>query len=182
MIVAGVDEAGRGSWAGPVVSAAVILKKSIDGLKDSKILTPKRRQILAKQIKLHSVWSVGVVDSKKIDEINILQATMLSMKKAISGLDLKPDFIRVDGNRVPDWKYNSECIIKGDTKILEISAASILAKTIRDEMMVVMSVKYPEYFFDKHKGYGTALHALMLANYGVCEEHRKSYKPCKKYL
>ncbi|MBM37992.1 MAG: ribonuclease HII [Woeseia sp.] len=186
-IVAGVDEAGRGSLAGPVVASAVILDSNelINGLSDSKKLSKKRRDELEIQIKKKSIaWSLGWVSSKVIDEINILQATMLAMRQAISDLNTKPDKILVDGNCLPDLNFDGElipgeAIIGGDDKILSISAASILAKTARDKMMKEIDEKFPIYEFAKHKGYGTKKHFSKLYKYGSCCEHRQSFAPMR---
>ncbi len=186
-IVAGVDEAGRGSLAGPVVASAVILNSNelINGLSDSKKLSKKRRDELEIQIKKKSIaWSLGWVSSKVIDEINILQATMLAMRQAISDLNTKPDKILVDGNCLPDLNFDGElipgeAIIGGDDKILSISAASILAKTARDKMMKEIDEKFPIYEFAKHKGYGTKKHFSKLYKYGSCCEHRQSFAPMR---
>lgn len=186
-IVAGVDEAGRGSLAGPVVASAVILDSNelINGLSDSKKLSKERRDELEIQIKKKSIaWSLGWVSSKVIDEINILQATMLAMRQAISDLNIKPDKILVDGNCLPDLNFDGqlipgEAIIGGDDKILSISAASILAKTARDKMMKEIDEKFPIYEFAKHKGYGTKKHFSKLYKYGSCCEHRQSFAPMR---
>ena len=186
-IVAGVDEAGRGSLAGPVVASAVILDSNelISGLSDSKKISKKRRDELEIQIKKKSIaWSLGWVSSKVIDEINILQATMLAMRQAISDLNTKPDKILVDGNCLPDLNFDGElipgeAIIGGDDKILSISAASILAKTARDKMMKEIDEKFPIYEFAKHKGYGTKKHFSNLYKYGSCCEHRQSFAPMR---
>ena len=186
-LVAGLDEAGRGSLAGPVVASAVILdpNDSIKGLSDSKKLSQKRRDELEIQIKKRSLaWSVGWVSSIVIDEINILQATMLAMRRAIINLTTKPNKILVDGNCLPDLNFDGElipgdAIIGGDDKILSISAASILAKTARDRMMNEIDKIFPIYEFAQHKGYGTKKHFSKLYKFGSCCEHRQSFAPMR---
>lgn len=178
-IVCGVDEAGRGPLAGDVYAAAVILPKGhiIEGVNDSKKLTEKKRDMLYdKIIEECAYYSVGTASAKEIDEINILQATFLAMKRAVEGLDVIPQLALVDGNRVPplnDTDVNT--IVKGDAKSASIAAASIIAKVSRDRYMLEMAKKYPEYQFEKHKGYGTKLHYEMIEKYGICEIHRKSF-------
>ncbi len=186
-LTAGVDEAGRGPLAGPVVAAAVILdpKNPIVGLADSKKLSAARRSVLAAAIKQHSIsWSVGCADSAEIDAINILQATMLAMRRSIIGLDVMPSRVLVDGNRLPDLQFNEtliegEAIIGGDDRVAAISAASIIAKTCRDEMMLELDRRYPEYEFARHKGYGTEIHRAKLQEFGPCPEHRRSFAPVR---
>ena len=186
-VVAGVDEAGRGSLAGPVVASAVILDSNelIEGLSDSKKLSQKRRYELEIQIKKKSLaWSVGWVSSKVIDKINILQATMLAMRRAIIDLTTKPNKILVDGNCLPNLNFDGEVIpgetiIGGDDKILSISAASILAKTARDRMMIEIDKIFPIYEFAKNKGYGTKKHFSKLYEFGSCREHRQSFAPMR---
>ena len=178
-IVCGVDEAGRGPLAGPCVVAAVILdpNQTIDGLNDSKKLSEKKREQLYDEI-VSKALAYNIVFSEKdeIDRINILNATLLSMKKAVEGLSIKPDLAMIDGNMVPkEMTVKSVAIIKGDAKSASIAAASILAKVTRDRHMVELSKKYPQYGFEKHKGYGTKLHREMLIKYGPCEEHRRSF-------
>ena len=184
-LLAGVDEAGRGPLAGNVVASAVILDESckIEGLDDSKKLTAARREKLEIDIKRFAkAWSVVSVSAKDIDEINILQATMLAMKQAVNQLSHEPDHVFVDGNRCPDINYPSTSIIKGDSRVAEISAASILAKVERDRQMQALHLEYPLYGFDKHKGYPTKLHVQALREHGPCPEHRQSYKPVKDCL
>jgi len=189
-VVAGVDEAGRGSLAGPVVASAVILDSNelIEGLSDSKKISQKKRYELEIQIKKKSLaWSVGWVSSKVIDEINILQATMLAMRRAIINLTTKPNKILIDGNCLPNLNFDGvlipgEAIIGGDDKILSISAASILAKTARDRMMIEIDKIFPIYEFAKHKGYGTKKHFSKLYEFGSCCEHRQSFAPMRDLI
>lgn len=182
-IIAGVDEAGRGPLAGPVVAGAVILKKGeyIEGLNDSKKISPKKRDKLYDEIVNKCVsYSVGIVDNEVIDEINILEATRLAMKKAIEGLKIKPDYLLIDAEKKIDTNIKLSGIIKGDSLSVSIAAASIIAKVTRDRMIIEMAKKYPEYEFEKHKGYGTALHIQKIKEYGLCKIHRKSF--CKKFM
>lgn len=177
-IVCGIDEAGRGPLAGPVCAAAVILPEGciIDGVNDSKKLTEKKREALFDVIKEKALaYSIAVADEKEIDEINILQATYLAMRRAFDGLDIKPDMALVDGNRDPGLGVATRTIVKGDANSMSIAAASILAKVTRDRFMLEMDEKYPEYQFAKHKGYGTKLHYEMLTKYGASEIHRKTF-------
>lgn len=178
-IVCGVDEAGRGPLAGPVFAAAVILPKGhiVDGVNDSKKLSEKKRDILYDKIIDECVcYSIGTASEKEIDEINILQATFLAMRRAVEGLEIKPQFALVDGNRTPMLNgVEVETVVKGDAKSASIAAASIIAKVSRDRYMLEMAEKYPEYHFEKHKGYGTKLHYEMIEQYGICELHRKSF-------
>lgn len=177
--VCGVDEAGRGPLAGPVFAAAVILPRGyvIEGVNDSKKLSEKKREELFEKIKSEALcYSIASVDEKTIDEINILNATFLAMEKAVEGLEIKSDFVMIDGNRSPKHlDIPCQTIVKGDAKSASIAAASILAKVSRDRFMLEMAEKYPEYCFEKHKGYGTKLHYEMLDKYGVSEIHRKSF-------
>ncbi len=176
--VCGVDEAGRGPLAGPVFAAAVILPEGceIEGLNDSKKISEKKRDLLFDIIKEKAVsWSVASVDEKVIDEINILQATYLAMRKAVEGLDVPADYALIDGNRMPPLSIDGETIIKGDANSPSIAAASILAKVSRDRFMLELCKKYPQYQFEKHKGYGTKLHYEMLAEYGISDCHRRSF-------
>ncbi|MCM1285209.1 MAG: ribonuclease HII [Acetobacter sp.] len=177
-IVCGVDEAGRGPLAGPVYAAAVILPKGyiIDGVNDSKKLTEKKRDILFDIIKKEAVaYSIGVADEKEIDEINILQATFLAMRRAVNGLSVQADIALIDGNKKPGLEIAERDIVKGDAKSASIAAASIIAKVSRDRYMLEMAEKYPEYHFEKHKGYGTKLHYEMIEKYGISPIHRKSF-------
>lgn len=183
--VAGVDEAGRGPLAGPVVAAAVILDDAneISGLADSKKLSEKKREYLAASIQEKALsWSVARVEHQEIDELNILQASLLAMKCAVEGLDIEPDHVQVDGNRAPNLSYSVEAIVKGDQTIAAISAASILAKVSRDQEMVAFGERYPGYGFAQHKGYPTKQHLLALEKLGVCPIHRRSYGPVRRYL
>lgn len=177
---AGCDEAGRGCLAGPVYAAAVILDPSnpIEGLNDSKKLSLKRRNILREQIEHKALcWAVGVCDEKEIDEINILNASFLAMNKAVNSLNLTPEHLLIDGNRFKTSQaIPYTCVIKGDAKYQSIAAASILAKTHRDEYMQVLARSHPKYHFDKHKGYATQLHRKAIEKYGYIECHRKSFK------
>ena len=186
-ISAGVDEAGRGPLAGPVVASAVVLdpRCPVDGLADSKKLTAIRRDHLAVQIKRHAIaWSVAWADPAEIDAINILAATMLAMRRAILGLSVTPAHVLIDGNRLPDLRFGQrriegEAIIGGDDIIPAISAASIIAKTTRDRMMVSLDKIYPRYEFARHKGYGTEIHRRKLREFGPCSEHRQTFAPVR---
>ncbi|MFT5281887.1 MAG: ribonuclease HII [Kangiellaceae bacterium] len=178
--IAGVDEVGRGPLVGDVVTAAVILDplNPIDGLTDSKKLSEKKREMLFTIIQQKSLsWSIGRASPNEIDQINILQATMLAMTRAVAGLHIQPDFVRVDGNRCPIWAYKSEAIVKGDLSHAEISAASILAKVTRDREMVALDKLHPQYGFAGHKGYPTKQHVLALEQHGPIQQHRFSFKP-----
>ena len=184
-LVAGVDEAGRGPLAGPVVAAAVILdeRKTRLGLADSKVLTARRREQLFDEIRGKALCcSVAQASVEEIDALNILQATMLAMRRAVEGLRLKPSLVLVDGNRLPPLRMRAEAIVKGDSKVAAISAASILAKVTRDRWCLELDVQYPQYGFAAHKGYGTAEHLLALQNHGVCPQHRKTFGPVAKLL
>ncbi len=176
--VCGVDEAGRGPLAGPVFAAAVIFPqgKMIEGINDSKKLSPRKREKLFDIIKEEAVsFSIASVDEKTIDRINILQATHLAMQKAINGLEIQADMALIDGNNLPKLDIPAKSIVKGDTLSLSIAAASILAKVSRDRFMIKMSEKFPEYCFEKHKGYGTKLHYEMLKKFGPSDIHRMSF-------
>ncbi len=184
-VMCGVDEAGRGPLAGPVFAAAVILdpSKPIEGLRDSKKLTEARRDALAIEIKARALsWSIAQCSEAEIDALNILQATMLAMRRAVEGLGLQPTLALIDGNRCPVMAVRSEAIIKGDDKVPAISAASILAKTARDAALAILHQQYPHYAFDQHKGYPTALHLERLRLHGVSPVHRKSYAPVRALL
>lgn len=177
-VVCGVDEAGRGPLAGPVFAAAVILPDGLEniGLNDSKKLTEKKRDALFDIITEKAVaWCVASADEKEIDELNILNATFLAMKRAVDGLAVRPDLALIDGNRRPGTGIREETIVKGDAKSISIAAASILAKVSRDRYMLELDKKYPEYCFAKHKGYPTALHYEMIKKYGVSPVHRLSF-------
>ena len=181
-LLAGVDEAGRGPLAGDIFSAAVILhpENIIFGLADSKKLSEKRRQELAVEIKEKALcWNVARSTVKEIDRFNILEATMMAMERAVEGLRIDPEYVVVDGNRLPLWRYASESIIKGDDKVPSISAASILAKVHRDEEMIAFDKLYPGYGFDCHKGYGTKKHFEAIGRLGPSLIHRKSFEPFK---
>lgn len=184
--IAGVDEVGRGPLVGAVVTAAVILdpKNPITGLTDSKKLSEKKRQFLAEEIKQKALaWSLGRAEPEEIDQLNILQATMLAMQRAVENLPITPNFILVDGNRIPTGlTIPARAVVKGDSLVAEISAASILAKVARDDEMLLLDKKYPHYAFAQHKGYPTKLHLEKLAEYGVLPEYRKSFAPVKRYL
>ena len=185
ILEAGVDEAGRGPLAGPVMAAAVILdpKNKIEGLKDSKSLSSKRRSELEKEIKEKSIaWNVASINRAEIDSINILQASLKAMREAVRGLSQSPQKILLDGNNPIDVGIPCEAIISGDKKIESIMAASILAKEERDRYMLDLDKKFPVYNFKDHKGYGTKVHNLTLNLYGHCEEHRRSFTHVKKVL
>lgn len=184
-LIAGVDEVGRGPLAGPVVAAAVILdpNQPIEGLTDSKKLTEKRREALAIEIREKALaWSLGRAEVSEIDEINILWASMLAMKRAVEGLSVAPEFVKIDGNRCPDLPYPMEAIVKGDLTEAEISAASIIAKVARDHEMEEMDIKYPGYGFAKHKGYPTKQHREALIKQGASPIHRLSFKPVQTII
>ena len=184
-LMAGVDEAGRGPLAGPVVAAAVILDdlNPIKGLADSKTLTAARREKLYDEIRAKALCcSVAEASVAEIDELNILQATMLAMRRAVEGLRLKPVKVVVDGNRIPTLDVLAEAIVKGDSKVQAISAASILAKVTRDRWCAELHAKYPQYGFDQHKGYGTAQHVAALNEFGACPEHRRTFAPVTAVL
>ena len=182
--ICGVDEAGRGPLAGPVCAAAVILPSNtiIDGVNDSKKLSEKKREALFDVITetaLTYCVAFGTVD--EIEEYNILNATMLTMKRAVEGLKLSADYALIDGNRLPLLDIDAKAIVKGDATSMSIAAASILAKVSRDRLMLEMAKKYPQYSFEKHKGYGTKVHIEALKEYGPCPIHRKSFKPISDY-
>lgn len=177
-MVCGVDEAGRGPLAGPVCAAAVILPAELpfDGLNDSKKLSDKKRRELYPLIKQYAVaFSVVLVDEKEIDQINILQATLQAMRRAVDGLSQKPDYVLVDGNKLPELDMEAEAVVHGDSLSASIAAASILAKVTRDDYMLQMDMKYPEYGFAVHKGYGTKAHYAALNEYGPCPIHRLTF-------
>lgn len=176
--VAGVDEAGRGPLAGPVFAAAVILPEGeiIEGINDSKKLSPKKRDELYDIIREKAIAvSSASVDEETIDEINILNATYLAMQKAVAGLNPKPDFVLVDGNRAPELDIECDTLVKGDAKSISIAAASIVAKVERDRYIIEMAKKYPEYGFEKHKGYGTKEHCEAILKYGPSPIHRRTF-------
>ncbi|WP_192483960.1 MULTISPECIES: ribonuclease HII [Cysteiniphilum] len=185
MIIVGVDEAGRGPLVGSVVAAAVILDpdKPIVGLMDSKKLTEKKREALFTEITDKAkAYAIAECSAKEIDQYNILQASLLAMHRAVAKLEIAFDKVLVDGNRLPLWDFEAEAIIKGDSKIQEISAASILAKVYRDRQMIELDHKYPAYQFAKHKGYPTKLHLELLEKYGVLDMYRKSFAPVVRCL
>jgi ribonuclease HII len=184
-LICGVDEAGRGPLAGPVFAAAVILDpaRPIPGLRDSKKLSEAQRDAFALRIRSNALaWSIGQCSETEIDTLNILQATMLAMRRAMEGLRILPTLALIDGNRCPVNAIRSEAIIKGDDKVPAISAASILAKTARDAALVALHGQYPNYGFDQHKGYPTALHLERLRMHGVSPVHRRSYAPVRALL
>ncbi len=184
-LVAGVDEAGRGPLAGPVVAAAVILDdlRPIKGLADSKVLTALRREKLYDEIRAKALcFSIAMATAAEIDEINILQATMLAMRRAVEGLRLKPAKVLVDGNRIPTLVIVAEAIVGGDALVPSISAASILAKVWRDRWCAEFHESYPQYGFASHKGYGTAEHLAALKLHGACPQHRRSFAPVAEVL
>ena len=192
--ICGIDEAGRGPWVGPVVAGAVIFltrdlnPEILDNLNDSKKLSSKKREwlydlLIAEEKSGKLTYGIGLASSAEIDELNILQATFLAMKRAAEKLKTKPDFALIDGNRLPkDFICKAECIIKGDALSYSISAASILAKVYRDNLMKEMALEYPYYGFEKNAGYGTKQHIEGLKKYGITPEHRKSYRPIKEFL
>ncbi|QKJ85928.1 Ribonuclease HII [Paramixta manurensis] len=183
--IAGVDEVGRGPLVGAVVTAAVILDpaRPIAGLADSKKLSEKRRVALYEEIKEKALaWSLGRAEPEEIDQLNILHATMLAMQRAVAGLSLTPDYVLIDGNRCPVLPMPSLAIVKGDSLVTEISAASIIAKVTRDREMVELDQAFPEYGFAQHKGYPTAQHMAMLTQHGVTPHHRRSFAPVRNAL
>lgn len=183
--LAGVDEVGRGPLAGDVVAAAVILpeKHSIQGLADSKVLTAHQREALYKEIIEQSIdYSVARASVAEIDQYNILQSTMMAMRRAVMGLKIKPDFVAVDGNRLPKWEYPAEAVVKGDGRVEVISAASIVAKVVRDAEMLEYESQYPGYGFAKNKGYGTAQHMEALKRLGATPIHRRTFAPVSENL
>ena len=185
VMLAGVDEVGRGSLAGPVIAAAVILnpENPIQGLMDSKKISEKKRNILAIEIREKALaWAIGRAEHDEIDSINILQASLLAMKRAIESLTIKPELVLVDGLNCPEIIYKVEAVIKGDSKIPAISAASIIAKVARDKEMTALDSQYPGYGFSRHKGYPTKMHVAALKVLGVSTIHRKSFAPVKQLL
>lgn len=183
--LAGVDEVGRGPLAGDVVTAAVVLPVNhrIEGLADSKTLSARQRENLYSDIISHAdCWAVGRASVAEIDCFNILQATLMAMRRAVMGLRIQPDYVAVDGNRVPQWEYSAEAVVKGDGRVEVISAASIIAKVVRDAEMAEMHIKYPGYGFDSNKGYGTAQHLEALERLGPTPIHRRSFAPVRKEL
>lgn len=184
-LVAGVDEVGRGPLVGAVVTAAVILDpaRPISGLADSKKLSEKRRNALYDEIIEKALcWSLGRAEPEEIDKLNILHATMLAMQRAVAGLSIVPEYVLIDGNRCPSLPMPSLAVVKGDSRVAEISAASILAKVTRDREMALLDVSFPQYGFAQHKGYPTAFHLERLAEHGATEHHRRSFAPVKRAL
>ncbi|URL07588.1 ribonuclease HII [Avibacterium sp. 21-595] len=184
-LIAGVDEVGRGPLVGAVVTAAVILDPNnpIEGLTDSKKLSHKKRLALAEEIKQKAkAWALGRAEPEEIDELNILHATMLAMQRAVNQLNITPHFVLVDGNRIPSLPMPAQAVVKGDSLVAEISAASILAKVARDLEMEELDKRYPQYAFAQHKGYPTKLHLEKLAEHGVLSEHRRSFAPVRKLI
>lgn len=184
-LICGVDEAGRGPLAGPVFAAAVILDPDnpIAGLRDSKKLNDAKRELLAAEIREKALaWAIAQCSEAEIDELNILQASMLAMRRAVEALKVQPTLALIDGNRCPKMAVRSEAIVKGDDKVPAISAASILAKTARDALLLELHAQYPQYAFDQHKGYPTALHVARLREHGVSPVHRRSYAPVRALL
>ena len=189
--IAGIDEAGRGPLAGPVVAAAIIfsknklLNKLLEiGIRDSKLLSPKKREYLFELIleKCHA-WSIGIVSEETIDEINILEASLLAMRRAVEKLEVKPDFLLIDGNHtIKNYPVSQIAIPKADQYVFSVSAASILAKVTRDKILIDLDKKYPKYGFAQHKGYGTKFHLKMLKEIGPCKIHRRSFAPVKNLL
>ncbi|MGL4861430.1 MAG: ribonuclease HII [Enterobacteriaceae bacterium] len=183
--IAGVDEVGRGPLVGAVVTAAVILdsNRPVIGLADSKKLTEKRRESLYEEITASALaWSIGRAEAAEIDQLNILQATLLAMQRAVAALAIVPDYVLIDGNRCPTLPMPSQAVIQGDGRVAEISAASILAKVTRDREMVLLEQQYPDYGFAQHKGYPTPLHLQKLAELGATEQHRRSFAPVRRAL
>ncbi len=184
-LIAGVDEAGRGPLVGAVVASAVILDENnpVAGLNDSKKLTAAKREKLAEEIKAKArAWAIASVEPAEIDRINILQASLLAMKQSVEALAITPEIALVDGNKTPDLSCRVEAIVKGDAKVAAISAASILAKVERDRQMLELHQQYPQYEFDRHKGYPTKAHMALLEEHGPCPEHRRSFGPVKRLL
>jgi ribonuclease HII len=185
LVIAGVDEAGRGPLAGPVFAAAVILnpRRPIEGLADSKILSESKRDSLYILIKEAALsWSIAQASVEEIDELNILQATLHAMQRAVKGLHIQPDEVLVDGNRLPKLSMPAQAIVKGDSKVQAISAASILAKVERDKLMVDYHQQYPEFSFHVHKGYGTKQHLAEIEQFGFLDVHRRTFNPVKTML
>ena len=175
-MIAGVDEVGRGCLAGPVIAASVILKRPIKGLMDSKRLSSKKREDLSQIIIKNSIFAIGAADSQEIDQINILQASLLAMQRSLEKLDMQPKKVLVDGSHIFETSIGIEAIVRGDNLIPSISAASIVAKVFRDKLMMAYSKEFPNYGFDKHKGYPTKLHKEMLKKYGLTRIHRRTFK------
>ena len=182
--IIGVDEVGRGPLAGPVISAAIVLNKEKipEGINDSKKLSKKKREVINEELISQHKFAIGIASVEEIDKINILQASLLAMKRAVLNLNIKPQTILVDGNKLPDLEYNMYPIIKGDSKSISIAAASIIAKVDRDKLMQDLSLQYPGYYWEKNSGYGTKQHLLALNNLGVTPIHRKSFAPIYNML
>jgi|TARA_B100002051_G_C16708379_1_gene625193 ribonuclease HII len=183
--IAGVDEVGRGSLVGPVFAATVVFKRKIDKkkIKDSKKISKKKRNILEKYIKTNSIWSIGSASLEEIEKLNILNASLLAMKRSIKKLRIKPSIILIDGNKLPDINgYKLKSIIKGDQKISEISAASIIAKVARDRLISKISKKFKNYSWDKNAGYGTKQHIKAIKKFGITKHHRKTFNPIHNIL
>ena len=182
--IIGVDEVGRGHLAGPVISAAIVLNKEKipEGINDSKKLSKKKREVINEELISQHKFAIGIASVEEIDKINILQASLLAMKRAVLNLNIKPQTILVDGNKLPDLEYNMYPIIKGDSKSISIAAASIIAKVYRDKLMQDLSLQYPGYYWEKNSGYGTKQHLLALNNLGVTPIHRKSFAPIYNML
>ena len=182
--IVGVDEVGRGPLAGPVISAAIVLNKEKipEGINDSKKLSKKKREVINEELISQHKFAIGIASVEEIDKINILQASLLAMKRAVLNLNIKPQTILVDGNKLPDLEYNMYPIIKGDSKSISIAAASIIAKVYRDKLMQDLSLQYPGYYWEKNSGYGTKQHLLALDNLGVTPIHRKSFAPIYNML
>lgn len=184
-LISGVDEVGRGPLIGSVVAAACILPNDYDlpGLMDSKKVSEKKRRVLNELIRDQAVaWSIAEASAMEVDNINVLQASLLAMKRAVEQLNKQPEFVLVDGNRLPNWSYAAKAVVGGDNIEPSISAASILAKVFRDDQMVELGEKYPAYGFEKHKGYPTKQHLLAIEEHGILDEHRKTFGPVKKVL
>ena len=184
MVVAGCDEVGRGPLAGDVVAAAVILGDYIpEGLADSKKLSEKKRECLFPEIQSHAVaFAIGRASVDEIDKLNILNASLLAMKRAVEALTVRPDHVLVDGNKLPTWEYSAEAVVGGDGTVPAISAASILAKVTRDQELIALDAQYPEYGFAKHKGYPTAQHIAAIKVHGILPIHRRSFGPIARLL
>ena len=182
--IIGVDEVGRGPLAGPVISAAIVLNKEKipEGINDSKKLSKKKREVINEELISQHKFAIGIASVEEIDKINILQASLLAMKRAVLNLNIRPQTILVDGNKLPDLEYNMYPIIKGDSKSISIAAASIIAKVYRDKLMQDLSLQYPGYYWEKNSGYGTKQHLLALNNLGVTPIHRKSFSPIYNML
>jgi ribonuclease HII len=180
-VVAGIDEVGRGPLAGPVIAAAVVFlpgQLPIDGLRDSKQLTPRQRERLASAVKSQALaWAVGAASVKEIDKLNIRRATALAMRRALANMPFLPDHVLIDGNPVPELGSPHEAIVKGDRKCLSIAAASVIAKCLRDHLMIILAKRHPQFSWEKNKGYGTAVHLQALDEYGPTAHHRRTFSP-----